>query len=139
MKRRLLLLAFCLMFSGLCAHAQETPAVTAGAPLPYIIGADISWVQQREEAGVKYSDKGVQKDILEILKDHGFNYIRLRVFVDPTKPTPSDRRAYAPQGHCDLPHTIAMGKRVKAAGMGLMIDFHYSDSWADPGKQHVPS
>jgi arabinogalactan endo-1,4-beta-galactosidase len=81
---------------------------------------------------------GVERDILEILKDHGFNYIRLRVFHDPTKPTPRDR-PYSMQGYCDLPHTIDMAKRVKAADMGLLIDFHYSDSWADPGKQFTPS
>ncbi|MEJ2649721.1 MAG: glycosyl hydrolase 53 family protein, partial [Sedimentisphaerales bacterium] len=107
-------------------------------PEDYIVGADISWVQAAEDNGMKYSDKGVQKDILEILKDHGFNYIRLRTFVDPTKPTPRDR-PYSMQGYCDLPHTIEVSKRVKAAGMGLSIDFHFSDSWADPGKQYTPS
>lgn len=107
-------------------------------PADYIIGADISWVQQREDRGGTFSDRGVEKDILQILKDHGFNYIRLRVFNDPTKATPRDR-PYSPEGYCDLPHTIAMAKRVKAAGMRLLIDFHYSDSWADPGKQFTPS
>src|SRR4029453_12126310 len=87
---------------------------------------------------VKYSDRGVQKDILEILRVRGFNYIRLRGFNDPTKPTPR-ARPDSPQGYCDLPHTIEMAKRVKAMGMGLLIDFHYSDSWADPGKQFTPS
>jgi arabinogalactan endo-1,4-beta-galactosidase len=106
--------------------------------IPYIVGADISWVQQREAAGTRYSDNGTPKDILEILKSHGFNYIRLRVFNDPTKATPRDR-PYSPQGFCDLPHTIAMAKRVKAAGMGFLIDFHYSDAWADPQKQYSPS
>ncbi len=104
----------------------------------YMIGADISWVQSSEDRGRRYSDNGVEKDIFEILKDHGFNYIRLRTFVDPTKATPRDR-PYSMQGYCDLPHTIEMSKRVKAAGMGLFIDFHYSDSWADPGKQFTPS
>ncbi|MBN2180381.1 MAG: glycosyl hydrolase 53 family protein [Sedimentisphaerales bacterium] len=107
-------------------------------PDKYMIGADISWVQAAEQRGTRYSDNGVEKDILEILKDHGFNYIRLRTFVDPTKATPRDR-PYSMQGFCDLPHTIEMSKRVKAAGMGLFIDFHYSDSWADPGKQYTPS
>ena len=107
-------------------------------PADYIIGADISWVQQREDRGATFSDQGVEKDILQILKNHGFNYIRLRVFNDPTKATPRDR-PYSPQGYCDLPHTIAMAKRVKAAGMKLLIDFHYSDSWADPDKQFTPS
>lgn len=104
----------------------------------FIVGADISSVQAAEGRGIRYSDKGVQKDILDILKDHGFNAIRLRVFNDPTKATPRDR-PYSAQGYCDLPHTIEMAKRVKAAGMKLLIDFHYSDSWADPGKQFTPS
>jgi arabinogalactan endo-1,4-beta-galactosidase len=125
--------------------APAAPSSTgAAAPVPaevredYIVGADISWVQQREASGQRYGENGVQKDILEILKSHGFNYIRLRVFVDPTKATPSDR-PYSTEGFCDLAHTIVMGKRVKAAGMKLLIDFHYSDAWADPGKQHVPA
>ena len=70
---------------------------------------------------------------MQILKDHGFNYIRLRVFVQPT-----NQGGYNRQGYCDLPHTIAMAKRVKAAGMGFLLDFHYSDTWADPGKQTKP-
>ncbi|HET9130754.1 MAG TPA: glycosyl hydrolase 53 family protein, partial [Terriglobia bacterium] len=116
----------------LSASAQNT------TPLEFIVGADISGVQAAEARGVHYSDKGEQKDILVILKDHGFNTIRLRVFNDPTKPTPRDR-AYSLQGFCDLPHTVEMAKRVKAMGMKLLIDFHYSDSWADPGKQFTPS
>src|SRR5262245_11072019 len=114
------------------AGAQVVP------PQPtFIVGADVSSVQAAEDRGVKYSDKGVQKDILAIVKDHGFNFIRLRVFNDPTKPTQRDR-PYSMQGYCDLPHTIMMAKRVKALGMGLLIDFHFSDSWADPGKQFTP-
>jgi arabinogalactan endo-1,4-beta-galactosidase len=107
-------------------------------PEQEIIGADISSVQAAEERGIRYSDNGVEKDILEIFKAHGFNYIRLRVFNDPTKSTPRDR-PYSAQGYCDLAHTIEMARRVKKAGMGLLIDFHYSDSWADPGKQFTPS
>jgi arabinogalactan endo-1,4-beta-galactosidase len=115
-------------------ESKPAPEIAQG----FIVGADISWVQAAEDRGRKFSDNGVQKDILEILKDHGFNYIRLRVFHDPTKATPRDR-PYSMQGYCDLDHTIEMAKRVQAAGMGLLIDFHYSDSWADPGKQFTPS
>lgn len=136
--------------SGICQGQEATVSNIPETNLPdkplpvkippqnYIIGADISWVQAAEDRGTKYSDNGVQKDILEILKAHGFNYIRLRTFVDPTKSTPKDR-PYSTQGYCDLPHTITMSKRVKKAGMGLSIDFHYSDSWADPSKQYTPS
>jgi arabinogalactan endo-1,4-beta-galactosidase len=152
MKRSRALSSFHSLACAVCAFALAgTPAWAADPPAPptnaaptlkrpagYIIGADISWVQQREDRGARFSDQGVEKDILQILKDHGFNYIRLRVFIDPTKATPRDR-PYSPQGYCDLPHTIAMAKRVKAAGMKLLIDFHYSDSWADPDKQFTPS
>ena len=110
-------LTACLLVLLVCVPAPE--ARVSGRPAaatPYIVGADISWVQAAENRGVRYRDKGVEKDILEILRDHGFNYIRLRVFNDPTKPTPRDR-PYSPQGYCDLPHTIAMARRVKQAGM----------------------
>jgi arabinogalactan endo-1,4-beta-galactosidase len=103
---------------------------------PFIIGADISWIPEDEAAGATYFDHGVQKDIFTILKEHGFNYIRLRVFVDP-----HSARGYArryDQAFCDLEHTKAMAKRIKAAGMGFLLDFHYSDTWADPGHQTKP-
>lgn len=108
------------------APAQTTPA--------FILGADISWAQQREDEGTRYSDQGVQKDILQILRDHKFNWIRLRVFCDPKAP-----KGYSAQGYCDLDHTVAMAKRVRAAGMKFLLDFHYSDTWADPGKQTKPA
>lgn len=103
-------------------------------PLPYCIGADISWVQQQEDKGLTYSDKGVKKDVLSILTENGFNWIRLRLFVDPKAP-----KGYSKEGYCDLEHTLDMAKRVKSAGMKLLLDFHYSDTWADPGKQFTPS
>lgn len=99
-----------------------------------ILGADISFLPQLEARGIKFSDKGVQKDVLQILKDHGFNYIRLRLFVDPANDS-----GYSPQkGFCDLQHTLEMAKRIKSAGMKFLLDFHYSDTWADPGKQFKP-
>ncbi|HEX5109176.1 MAG TPA: glycosyl hydrolase 53 family protein [Vicinamibacterales bacterium] len=77
-----------------CLFFAQDPDVRVAAQrgdVGSIVGADISSVQAAEDRGVKYSDGGVSKDILEILRDHGFNYIRLRVFNDPTKPTPRDR------------------------------------------------
>ena len=100
----------------------------------FAIGADISWVPEQEAKGTKYSDKGVQKDVLEILKDHHFNWVRLRLFVDPTA-----ENGYSADGFCGLEQTLAMAKRVKAAGMKFLLDFHYSDTWADPGKQFKPA
>ncbi len=100
-----------------------------------MIGADISFLPQLEERGLKFSDKGVEKDAILILKDHGFNYVRLRIFNDPARDS-----GYSPQkGFCDLAHTKKMAKRVKEAGMKLLLDFHYSDYWADPGKQYKPA
>lgn len=106
---------------------------------PFILGADISWIPQRENGGVRYADNGTVKDVVEILKEHRFNWIRLRLFVDPTAVIPGeDESPYSRDGFCDLPHTIAMAERIKAAGMNLLLDFHYSDTWADPGKQYKP-
>jgi beta-galactosidase len=100
-----------------------------------MLGADISFLPELEADGVKFSDKGKTQDAIEILKQHGFNYVRLRIFNDPAKKD----GGYSPvKGYCDLAQTLAMAKRVKAAGMKLLLDFHYSDYWADPGKQYKP-
>ncbi|HSC40131.1 MAG TPA: glycosyl hydrolase 53 family protein, partial [Chitinophagaceae bacterium] len=109
--------------------------VYAIKPVSRMLGADISFLPQLEDRGIRFSDKGVQKDAIVILKDHGFNYIRLRIFNDPAADS-----GYSPKkGFCDLAHTLQMAKRVKAAGMKLLLDFHYSDYWADPGKQYKPA
>lgn len=100
-----------------------------------ILGADISFLPQLESRGIKFQDHGVDKDAIKILKEHGFNYIRLRVFNNP-----STDSGYSPKkGFCDLEHTKQMALRIKAAGMKFLLDFHYSDTWADPAKQFKPS
>ena len=100
-----------------------------------MIGADISFLPELEAKGIKFSDNGTEKDPILILKQHGFNYIRLRIFNDPKTDS-----GYSPgKGFCDLNYTKQMAKRVKAAGMKLLLDFHYSDYWADPGKQYKPA
>ncbi|HEX2669885.1 MAG TPA: glycosyl hydrolase 53 family protein [Polyangiaceae bacterium] len=114
---------------GGSAGSEAAPSSSAS----FIIGADITWVQADEAQGAKYSD-GTRADILQILKRHGFNYIRLRTFVDPKATDGYDKQ----NGFADLAHTIAFGKRIKAAGLGFLLDFHYSDNWADPRKQCVP-
>ena len=94
-------------------------------------GADISWLPQMEASGFKfYSNEGVEEDCFKILKDHGINSIRLRTWVNP-----SDNKF---SGHCSKDETVAMALRAQKWGMRVMIDFHYSDSWADPGKQVKP-
>lgn len=99
----------------------------------FIKGADVSWVPGQETNGVVFRDSsGVQRDILDILKkDYQMNTIRLRVFVNPSDDWGN--------GLCDISRTVAMAKRVKNAGMQLMLTLHYSDSWADPGKQNPPA
>jgi arabinogalactan endo-1,4-beta-galactosidase len=117
---------------------------------PYALGADISFMQQREREGVKYYRNGQVNDLLAILKESGFNYIRLRLFVDPTAEVTEAMNEtecknggwcaapYSRAGYCGLDSTIKIAKRVKAAGMKFLLDFHYSDTWADPGKQYKP-
>jgi arabinogalactan endo-1,4-beta-galactosidase len=106
---------------------------------PFVLGADISWIQQRENSGVRYYHEGTRQDPFIILKEHGFNYIRLRLFVDPKATIPNESESpYSTAGYCGLDSTIKMAKRVKDAGMKFLLDFHYSDTWADPGKQYKP-
>lgn len=95
-------------------------------------GADISWLPQMEANGCKfYNDKAMEEDCFKILKDHGINSIMLRTFANPSEDKAS--------GHCSLEETVAMAVRARKWGMMVMIDFHYSDSWADPGKQRKPT
>ncbi|MAT71290.1 MAG: hypothetical protein CMJ58_17400 [Planctomycetaceae bacterium] len=116
-------------------QAQQTTATARNFEYERpLIGADISWAPSQEDRGTTFSDQGVRKDVLEILTDHKFNWIRLRLFVDPTA-----ENGYSRQGYCGLEQTLAMARRVKAAGMKLLLDFHYSDTWADPGKQFTPA
>ena len=93
----------------------------------FAFGADVSFVPQMESWGTKWLDKdGKQKDILQILKEQGINNIRLRVWT-------------VGSGASSKQEVVAMCKRAKAKGLGVMIDFHYSDTWADPGSQTIPS
>lgn len=113
------------------------PPADAGPTRPapsYLLGADITWVQADEARGATYSD-GMRRDILALLAAHGFNAIRLRTFVDPRAADGYDRQA----GFGDLAHTLAFARRIRAAGMTFLLDFHYSDNWADPAKQCVPA
>jgi arabinogalactan endo-1,4-beta-galactosidase len=94
-------------------------------------GADVGWLPQMEATGYKFYDTdGTEKDCLKLLKDRGMNTIRLRVWVNPS----SDKAS----GHCSKEETVVMALRAQKMGMRIMIDFHYSDSWADPAKQFKP-
>jgi arabinogalactan endo-1,4-beta-galactosidase len=103
-------------------------------PIGRIVGADISFLPQIEDRGNKFFENGNPKDAVELLRNHGFNYIRLRIFVNP-----ENEKGYAPgKGFCGLQATLDMAKRVKNAGMKILLDFHYSDYWADPQQQYKP-
>jgi arabinogalactan endo-1,4-beta-galactosidase len=94
----------------------------------YALGADVSWVTEMEAAGKKfYNSAGEQQDLFKILKSKGVNTIRLRVWVNPTS------------GYCNTADVLAKAKRAQAENMRILIDFHYSDSWADPGQQNKPA
>lgn len=90
-------------------------------------GADVSSLKKSEDkGGVYYDEAGAPADALRILRDHGLNYARLRVWVD------------SPDGYHGPAQLLEMARRFKAVGLKLLVDFHYADSWADPGKQPKP-
>jgi arabinogalactan endo-1,4-beta-galactosidase len=94
-------------------------------------GADIGWLPQMEESGFVFRNRdGREQDLLLTLKEYGLNSLRLRAWVNP----PDDPR----RGHCSTQETLAMALRGRKLGYRIMVDFHYSDSWADPGKQEKP-
>ena len=118
-----------LMVSG---PREQAYAAELSDPDTFIKGVDISTLQAIEAKGIKYYDQvngqRQEKELLAILKEHGVNYVRLRVWNNPVHS----------EGFNDADHLITMAQRVKAAGMKLLVDFHYSDFWADPGQQVKP-
>ena len=97
------------------------------------VGGDISLLTKYEEAGVVYKDQNgnTVSDVLAFFHQEGLNTMRVRLFVDPSKD--NDKAVCQ-----DIDYVKALGKRIKDAGMKLMLDFHYSDTWADPAKQWTP-
>ncbi|MFN4199186.1 MAG: arabinogalactan endo-beta-1,4-galactanase [Flavobacterium sp.] len=119
-----LLFAILLLTVFLQSCQKETPPAFAK-------GADVSWLPQMEATGYQFLDENGQKaDVLHLLKDRGMDAVRLRIFVNPSDNPWS--------GHCDKDATVAMALRAQKMGMQVMANFHYSDSWADPGKQNKP-
>ncbi|HSG27243.1 MAG TPA: glycosyl hydrolase 53 family protein [Candidatus Krumholzibacterium sp.] len=93
----------------------------------FVKGVDVSSLPQVEESGGTFSDGGIAGDPLEILAGHGFDFVRLRLWHSPA------------DGHCGLVRTLEMAARAERLGMGILLDLHYSDTWADPGRQDVPA
>ena len=116
MKRPLAILS--LAFLSLTSFAQD-----------FYLGADISWETEMESKGQKlYNWKGEERECTALMKEMGMNAVRLRVWVDPSEH----------DNWCNKEDLLAKAKRAKELGMDVMVDFHYSDWWADPGKQNIP-
>lgn len=106
-----------------------------GLPNDFVMGMDASSVPSLEKSGVKFYDyNGNEEDVFKILSDNGINTIRVRVWNNPFD---SEGHGYG-GGNCDIETAVEIGKRANKYGMNLMVDFHYSDFWADPAKQMVP-
>lgn len=94
--------------------------------IDFIKGADISFVDEIESEGGAFYEQGRKRDVLDILKDSGVNSARLRIWNNPEF------------DYCNPRKTLKMAKRIKEKGMHFLLDFHYSDYWADPSKQYMP-
>jgi arabinogalactan endo-1,4-beta-galactosidase len=121
-----LLLAFVFGAFALTSHAQQ-----------HYVGGDISLLPTYEANGAWYMDGNNERitDMLGYLKAQGLNSLRVRLFVDPTKATDAEKGEGVRQ---DLEYVKTLGQRIKAAGFSLLLDFHYSDTWADPKQQITP-
>lgn len=125
--RKILYIAFVLALAVSCGghHDPDDPKPAGGT---LVKGADVSWVTEMESKGYKfYNRSGQEKDLFALMKELGFNAVRLRVWVSPTG------------GWNGRDDVVAKAKRAQAQGLKVMVDFHYSDYWADPGKQNVPA
>lgn len=100
----------------------------------FIKGADVSIMPELERNGTKFYDNGIEQDGLTILKNHGVNWIRVRIWNNPYVVGPEGVGG----GNSDEAKAIEMAKRAKALGMKVLVDFHYSDFWVDPGQQKKP-
>ena len=145
MKRVIAMLLAAALLTG--CGAEEKPAMDETAaetlrvepvddlPEDFILGMDASCVPSLEAGGVIYTDHdGQARDVFAILRDNGINYIRVRIWNDPFT---ADGRGYG-GGNCDLENAKSIGQRAAQYGLKLLVNFHYSDFWADPGKQMVP-
>lgn len=120
-------IALCTEAEGEAWVSFDDVALTPGRATLSIRGADISSLRKSEDCGGRYFDEvGEPVDALMILRDRGLNYARLRVWVD------------SPDGYHGRAQLLDMAKRLHGLGLNLLVDFHYADSWADPGKQPKP-
>ncbi len=100
----------------------------------FVKGMDLSTLLELEKCGAKYYDDGKETDILDIMKKYDVDTIRIRIWNDPWSETGESYGA----GENDPGTSLAIAKKVTDAGFGVLMNFHYSDFWADPGKQIKP-
>lgn len=137
MKKCLALLLIALLALPVMAWGEQSGLYVNKLDLPedFILGMDISSVLSLEQSGVKFYDQmGVEKDVFVILKENGVNFIRVRIWNDPFD---QDGNSYG-GGNNDIRTAVEIAKRAQAQGLPLLVNFHYSDFWADPGKQMAP-
>ncbi|MHA6512913.1 glycosyl hydrolase 53 family protein [Tessaracoccus sp. Z1128] len=138
----LLVPALALSAVGLPAQAERGPVradvfvqKVENLPEGFINGVDVSSVLSLEESGVVFRTRtGKKADLFRVLADHGVTDVRVRVWNDPWD---ADGNGYG-GGNVDVPRAVEIGRRATAAGLGVLVDFHYSDFWADPSKQQAP-
>ena len=134
-----LVLSLALGLSAVCAGQEADTSILVkrvdDLPADFLLGADVSSLLALEESGVTYYDfDGNRQDMLKVLADAGVNCVRVRVWNDPFDAAGNGYGG----GNCTLDTAIAIGRRAAEYGMGLLVDFHYSDFWADPSKQQAP-
>lgn len=114
-----ILLPLLLAFTSLATQAQT-----------FYKGADMGWMTEYEAQGLKWKNaQGKEQELLSLLRDYDINAVRLRVWVDPSKH----------DNWCNLDDVLVKARRARKLGMEIMLDFHYSDWWADPNKQPIPA
>lgn len=112
---------------GSAAQTPDSLDAVSSADIVYAVGADLSFLKSAEDRGVRFKDGGVERPGLDIFRDHGYDWIRLRLFHTPDR-LPND-----------LAYTIALAQDAKARGFRFLLDYHYADHWADPQQQWSPA
>ena len=130
MARRARQLAATALALALAAGCERSATSASHSSSSLLVGADISALARIEQAGGVFRDGGQAGDAIAILRAHGSNIFRLRLFVNPND---SDVQVN------DLPYTVQLAGRIKASGAKLLLDIHYSDTWADPSHQTTPA
>ncbi len=119
-----IVLVFILSFT---LPAQHVIKKSGSSKIEFIQGADLSSLQEIEDRGGVFKENGIQNDALQIFKNHNVNYIRLKIWHSPIN------------GYNGLPKILQMARRIKNLGLKFLLDFHYADTWADPGNQVKPA